>query len=429
MGVITNALKKAFPYFDIGSTLPSVGSGLGSSIAAFLLQASSTTKDPVVTEDDAIKIMAVFACVRVIAFEMSANPIYYMRYDDATKGKYRQYGTKLFDVLRYEPNPEMSANDFKRTMQFQLELWGNAYAEIQRNRIGEIIALWPIPSERVKKKRDTKTGEISYKVQTDDNGTISLEDKSVFHLRGLGDGLTGMRPIALARNALNLAINSEKYGSDFFKNGANASGICTYPEALNDEAYKRFKESFTAEYTGLSQQQKIMFLEEGMKFEQLTIPNDSAQFIETRTYQALEVCRLFGVPPHKIGILDKATFSNIEHQGMDFDRQCILPRTVQWEEEMRRSLLTDTAKKAGDFFKINLDNRYRVSMEAKTDYYNSMKQNGNFSTNDVRELEDMNPISDEQGGNEYFINGNMIPLRVAMQQRMEGGEQNKNVGV
>lgn len=366
-----------------------------------------------VGEDDAIRIMAVYACIRVIASEIAASPVHCLR--TKPDGSKERVNGVLASLLRYEPNPEMTASDFKKTMTLNLELWGNAYAEVVRNRAGDVCGLWPIPAWRVTKKRDDRKN-IYYAVYTEEGTAVTLEDRQMLHLRGLGTGVVGMRFVTLARDALGLAVAAEEYGSNFFNNGALASGIATYPRALSQEALDNFKTSFRESYEGLSNAQRIMFLEEDMKFQQLTIPNDAAQFMETRTFQMHEVCRFFGVPPHKIAILDRATFSNIEHQSMEFDQQCIYPRIIQWEEELRRVLLRREEKEAGYFFKFNLNSRWRVAMATKTAYYTSMRQNGILSANEIRELEDMNPIPKEQGGDDYLINGNMIPITAAARQ-------------
>lgn len=363
-----------------------------------------------VSEEDAIRVMAVYACIRVISAEISASPLHFMRWSKAGKERLEN---RMSNLLRYEPNSEMTASDFKKTMQLNMELWGNAYAEIIRSRAGEVLSLWPIPSWRVTEKRND-AGKLEYHVIVG-KGEVVLPEHKVLHLRSISnDGLAGWRFVELAKNALGLAIATETYGSQFFKYGANASGIVTYPGQLGEDAWTRFKASFKESYEGLTNAQRLIFLEDGMKFEQLTIPNDAAQFSETRTNQMLEICRFYGVPPHKIGILDRATFSNIEQQSMEFDSDCILPRVTQWEEECRRVLLTQSEKDAGYFFKFNLSAKYRVAMGTRTVYYNAMRQNGIMNANEIRDIEDMNPIPKEDGGEAYLVNGNMVPVTTAM---------------
>ncbi|MEG1825444.1 MAG: phage portal protein [Cloacibacillus sp.] len=182
-------------------------------------------------EDDAIKIMAVYACIRVIATEIAASPVQFLK--NTAGGKERVPGC-MAALLRYEPNPEMTASDFKKAMTLNLELWGNAYAEIVRNRAGEVVSLWPIPAWRVTKKRDEKNN-LYYVVMVEGGDAVTLKERQMLHLRTMGSGVTGMSFVVLARDALGLALAAEEYGAKFFKNGALASGIATYPRALSQE--------------------------------------------------------------------------------------------------------------------------------------------------------------------------------------------------
>jgi HK97 family phage portal protein len=302
----------------------------------------------------------------------------------------------------------MSAFDFKRVMQSYVELFGNAHAEVQRNRLGDVVGLWPIPPWLVTKKRDGESRKIYYEVRTPDGPAI-LRDDQVFHLRGIGNGLAGFRPVELAKNAIGLAVATEEFGSKFFANGATSSGIAEYPGKLSKQALDDFKKTFSETYAGLGNAHRILFLEQGLKFHEMTVPNEASQFMETRSFQALEVCRFFGVPPHKIGILDRATFSNIEHQGIEYVTDCIEPRCVQWEQEIRRVLLQGKEQQSC-FAKFNLSTLLRGDVKSRGAYYNMLRQNGVLSANDIRELEDMTPISEDEGGDRYLVNGNMIPM-------------------
>ena len=183
-----------------------------------------------------------------------------------------------------------------------------------------------------------------------------------------------------------------------------------FPGRLTPEALQQFKESFKEKYEGLGNKHRIIFLEQGLKFNQLTIPNDNAQFLETRKYQVEEVARFFGVPPHKIGALDRATFSNIEHQSMEFVQDCIRPRVVNWEQQIRRQLFRAADKKQY-FAEHILEGLLRGDAQSRAAYYRVGRNDGWLSANDIRELENMNPIPPEQGGDEYLINANMVPVR------------------
>lgn len=363
-----------------------------------------------IDENEAVKVAAVYACVNLISNHVGTiNTHLYRR---KGRGKERATEHPLYNVLRWQPNPEMTAMDFKKVMQAYRELWGNAYAEIVRNRRGEVVSLWPIPPDVVEKKR-TESGDLYYVVRTQDGQDVILPEANVFHLRGLGNGIEGSRFIELARGAISLAMATEEYGSKFFEHGASASGIVEHAASLSDEAFNRFKDSFNAGYSGLSNAHRILFLEQGNKFHQLTVPNDNAQFIESRKFQIEEIARLFGVPLHKIAMLDKATNNNIEHQGIEYVQDCLEPRCTQWEQEARRQLL-GKKNQTVMFVKFNLGKLMRGDTKTRAEYYNTMRQNGVMSANDIRESEDMDPIPEEKGGDEYLVNGNMIPITLAM---------------
>ena len=363
-----------------------------------------------IDENEAIKVAAVYACVNLISNHVGTISTHLFK--KKGRGKERAEQHSLYDLLRWQPNTEMTAMDFKKVMQAYRELWGNAYAEIQKNRRGDIVGLWPLPPEAVEKKR-TESGKLYYTVRTPDNKEVFLPQESIFHIRGLGNGVVGCRFIELARGAISLAMATEEYGSKFFENGAAASGIVEYEEKLSDEAFERFKKDFTAGYAGLSNAHRVLFLEQGNKFHQLTIPNDNAQFIESRKFQIEEIARMFGVPLHKIAMLDKSSFNNIEHQAIEYVQDCLEPRCAQWEQEARRVLLTPTERRIM-FVKFNLAKLMRGDSKTRAEYYNTMRQNGVMSANDIREGEDMDPIPEDKGGDEYLVNGNMIPITTAM---------------
>jgi HK97 family phage portal protein len=313
----------------------------------------------------------------------------------------------------------MTAFDFRKTMQVQLELYGNAYANIVYDRAGRVKELWPIPSPYVKVVR-TDAGElVGYEIAVPGDGVKRVAPQEMFHLRGLGDGYVGFKPLQYAREIIGLALATEQYGAEFFANGAVASGIVEIPGRLSPEALEKFKADFRQKYEGLGRQHRILFLEQGLKFHQMTIQNDNAQFLETRKYQVEEVARFFGVPPHKVGALDRATFSNIEHQAMEFVQDCIRPRVVNWEQQVRRQLFRE-ADKGKYFAEFILGGLLRGDAKTRAEYYRVGRNDGWLSANDIRELENMNPIPAEQGGDDYLINGNMVPIRAILQEK--GGQ-------
>ena len=250
----------------------------------------------------------------------------------------------LYTLLHDEPNPEMISFVFRETLMSHLLIWGNAYAQIIRNGKGEVLSLYPLLPNKMSVERDSN-GVLYYVYSryTDENpnmkkmGGIILRQEDVLHIPGLGfDGVVGYSPIALEKSAIGLGIAAEEYGSKFFSNGARPSGILVHPNTVKDPSALRA--SWNAAFTGSANAGKVAVLEENMHFEPLTMPNNEAQFLETRKFQVNEICRIFRVPPHMIGDLDRATFSNIEHQSISFAVHTIRPWLVRIEQAMNRAL-------------------------------------------------------------------------------------------
>ena len=259
-----------------------------------------------ITEDDMLKVSAVYACINLISNTIASLP--FPVYERKERGRERARDHYLYKILQYEPNPEMTSFDFRKFMQYQLELFGNAYANIVRDNAGRAIELWPIPSMNVRPRRNANNQQLIYDVMVPGDTIRTLLEHEILHLRGLGDGLLGYPPLKYAREIAALALAAEGYGAGFFANGAVASGIVEMPGKVSEEAKERFKKSFREQYEGLGNKHRIVFLEEGLKFHQTTVPQDNAQFIETRKYQVEEVARFFAVPPHKIASLDRSTY-------------------------------------------------------------------------------------------------------------------------
>ena len=254
-------------------------------------------------------------------------------------------------------------------------------------------------------------GRLTYTYTTTEGSAVQLNPEDVLHIPGLGfDGIMGYSPIALEKNAIGLGIAAEEYGSKFFQNGARPSGILTHPNTIRDP--KRLRESWNATYGGSSNGAKVAILEENMSFTPISLPNNEAQFLETRKFQVEEICRIFRVPPHLIGDLSRSTFSNIEHQSIDFAMHTIRPWLVRIEQAMNRALFSENEK--GQYYvQFNIDGLMRGDYKSRMEGYAIARQNGWMSANDIRALENMNPIPDEEGGNTYLCNGNLIPVGLA----------------
>ena len=331
----------------------------------------------------------------------------------------------LYFLLHDEPNPEMTSFVFRETMMTHLLLWGNAYSQIIRNGKGEIVALYPLMPDRMAVDRD-KQGRLYYEYTVYDgddvngrNGTdvnatgktVRLQLTDVLHIPGLGfDGLVGYSPIAMAKNAIGLAIAAEEYGSKFYANGAAPSGVLEHPGTLKDPS--RVRESWQSTFGGSGNANKIAVLEEGMKYTPIGISPEQAQFLETRKFQINEIARIFRVPPHMVGDLEKSSFSNIEQQSLEFVKYTLDPWVIRWEQSIQRSLLSRD-EKAVYFVKFNLEGLLRGDYQSRMNGYAIGRQNGWMSANDIRELENLDRIPAEDGGDLYLINGNMLPLKNA----------------
>ena len=298
-----------------------------------------------------------------------------------------------------------------------LLLWGNAYAQIIRNGKGEIIALYPLMPNKMQVDRD-ESGKLYYtytrsegEANTMQGSSVTLEPKDVLHIPGLGfDGLVGYSPIAMAKNAIGLAIATEEFGSKFFANGAAPSGVLEHPGTIKDPT--RVREAWQSQFGGSGNSGKVAVLEEGMKYTPISISPEQAQFLETRKFQINEIARIFRVPPHMVGDLEKSSFSNIEQQSLEFVKYTLDPWVVRWEQSLSRSLLSEDEKKVY-FFKFKLEGLLRGDYQSRMNGYAIARQNGWMSANDIRELEDLDKLTPEQGGDLYLINGNMLPLNQA----------------
>ena len=352
-------------------------------------------------ERTAMQTTAVYACVRILAETIASLPLNIYR--STGNGKEKAIDHQLYYLLHDEPNPEMTSFVFRETLMSHLLLWGNAYAQIIRDGRGKVLALYPLLPDRMTVDRTTE-GQLYFEYRKD-TGYVILRPEDILHIPGLGfDGLVGYSPIAMAKNAIGMAIATEEYGGKFFANGASPGGVLEHPGVVKDPA--RIRESWNAVYQGSSNAHRIAVLEEGMKFQSIGIPPEQAQFLETRKFQTEEICRIFRVPPHLVANLDKATFSNIEHQSISFVVHTIRPWLVRLEQGMNKALLTPSEK--GQYFVgFVVDGLLRGDYASRMQGYAIGIQNGFLSPNDVRTLENMNTI---EHGDIYAMNGNMLKL-------------------
>ena len=315
-----------------------------------------------VTERSAMQMTAVYSCVRVLSEAVAGLPLHLYKYTQ-NGGKEKSIDHPLYFLLHDEPNPEMTSFVFRETLMTHLLLWGNAYAQIIRNGKGEVIALYPLMPNRMTVDR-YENGRLYYKYYRGNDEAIRnkeyevvLSPYDVLHIPGLGfDGLVGYSPIAMAKNAIGLAIATEEYGAKFFANGAAPSGVLEHPGTLKNP--DKVRESWNATFGGSHNANKVAVLEEGMKYTPISISPEQAQFLETRKFQINEIARIFRVPPHMVGDLEKSSFSNIEQQSLEFVKYTLEPWLVRWEQSMARSLLSPSEKREY-FIKFNVDGLLR----------------------------------------------------------------------
>ena len=383
---------------------------------AFTFFLGGSTSGKVVTERSAMQMTAVYSCVRILSEAVAGLPLHLYRYKDGG-GKEKAIDHPLYRLLHDEPNPEMSSFVFRETLMTHLLLWGNAYAQIIRNGKGEIMALYPLMPNKMRVDRD-EHGKLYYEYShssdeagTMKNTTVRLTPYDVLHIPGLGfDGLVGYSPIAMAKNAIGMAIACEEYGAKFFANGAAPSGVLEHPGVIKDP--QKVRDAWQSQFGGSANSNKVAVLEEGMKYTPISISPEQAQFLETRKFQINEIARIFRVPPHMVGDLEKSSFSNIEQQSLEFVKYTLDPWVIRWEQSLSRILFTDEEKKTL-FFKFSVEGLLRGDYQSRMNGYATARQNGWMSANDIRELENMDKIPAEEGGDLYLINGSMLPMQNA----------------
>ena len=362
----------------------------GSSYSFFF---GNTTSGKPVNERTALQMTAVYSCVRILSEAVAGLPLHVYRYDE-NGSKVKALDHPLYRLLHDEPNPEMTSFNFRETLMGHLLLYGNAYAQIIRNGKGEVIGLYPLMPTKMTVDRDNK-GQIYYLYTRgsddspvdDENGQVYLPPEQVLHIPGLGyDGIVGYSPIAMAKNAVGMAIACEEYGAKFFANDAAPGGVLEHPGVLKNP--DKVRESWNKLFRGSANSHQIAVLEEGLKYQPIGISPEQAQFLETRKFQINEIARIFRVPPHMVGDLEKSSFSNIEQQSLEFVKYTLEP----W------------------LMRFNVEGLLRGDYASRMNGYAVARQNGWMSANDIRELENLDRIPAEEGGDLYLVNGSMTKL-------------------
>ena len=371
-----------------------------------------------VDELRAMQTSAVYACVRVLSETVASLPLVLHRREKDKNDKAIEH--PLYEVLHDMPNNEMTSFCFREVMMTSLLLYGNAYARIIKDKAGHVKELWYLLPQNMEVERDSNTKKIKYTYSDEiTSKTYVYKPEQIFHVMGLGyDGIKGLSPIDQAREAIGLALATEEYGARFFGNGARPGGVLEHPGTIKDP--EKLRDSWNKVYQGTKNSNKVAVLEEGMKYHEIGMSPEQSQFLQTRKYQLNEICRIFRVPPHLVCDLERSTFSNIEHQSIDFVTHTIRPWLVRFEQAIYKSLLSEQERLIY-YAKFNVDGLLRGDFATRMQGYATARQNGWMSINEIRSLEEMNPISEEQGGNAYLVNGNMVDASQPQQKNL-GGE-------
>ena len=367
-----------------------------------------------VDEKSAMQIATVYACVRLLAESVAQLPLHLYKVSEPD-GQEKALDHPLYKVLYREPNPEMTSFSFWEAEMTHLLLWGNAYAQIVRDGRNGILGLYPLLPENVEIDRDDG-GELYYiyhaytdEVPGEKNKDIIFRREEILHIPGLSfNGLVGFSPIAMMKNSLGTTMAVEKYGSAFFKNGAQPAGVLEHPGVLKDP--QKIRDNWVNAYGGPGNAHKVAVLEEGMAYKPISLPPEDSQFLSTREFGVEEICRIFRVPPHMVQDLKRATFSNIEHQAIDYVVHTLDPWLVRIEKAIVKDLLLEEEKDSY-FPKFNVDGLLRGDYKSRMDGYSVGISTGIISPNEARRKENMPPLAEDDGGDYHIVNGTFIKLR------------------
>ena len=356
---------------------------------------------PVVTPLRAVQTSAVYACVRVLAESIASLPLHiYKRGNDGEIIKADEIDE--YNLLHSKPNRYQNSYIWREQAMFQAALWGKSICTIERDEDGRALAIYPVPAwEATPELVEVDGGFIKkWNIRGE-----TIFDKDVLHVPAPGwDGIDGRSPISLHRATLGMSLSAEEYGAKFYRKGTRLSGVLETPNKLDDDAANRLRKSWDATYAGTGNTGKVAVLEQGLHFEPMSIPLTDAQFIETRKFQIADIARIFRVPPHMVGDLSHATFSNIEQQSIEFVQHTMLPWIARWEQELNRKILFNDPQY---FAKLNIAGLMRGDMSSRFSAYAIGRQWGWLSANDIRELEDQSPVP---GGDVYLTPLNMLPM-------------------
>lgn len=356
-----------------------------------LLGGARTTSGEVVNERTAFLNSNVYTCVNIRGDDIAKLPIHVFKKKSGKDGKAqieRDQDHPVARLLYLQSNPLMTAFVWKRLMEIHVDLWGNAYSWIEFDEWGYPAALWPLDPSATRVDIDPATGEVWYVTNVRGKG-YKLPPSAVLHIKASSlDGLKGMSPIAVLREEIGVQQASNKFLGSFYQNGTTTRGIVKHPGAeLSKDAKKKVREEWEMANSGMPNAFKVAVLQAGWDFQELGMPLKDAQFIETKKFGILEVAKVYKIPAHKLNQLDRATFSNIEQQSMDYVKNTLLPIATNWEQEIVVKLFTLKEQKKY-YVKFNLAAELRGDSQARANFYKTMIEAGVMTMNEARALEE-----------------------------------------
>lgn len=351
-----------------------------------------------VDENSSLTNPTVWTCVRVISEAYASMPQHVYR-RTAGGGKEIARNHYLYPVLHDQANPELTAFNYRELAQAHLCTWGNHYSLIEWDQAQRVKALYPLPPDRIKVKRENATSRRTYAYRQNNGTWAPVAEEFVFHVPGLGyDGIQGYSPIAMQRQTIGAANAVAEFGARFFGNGVRSSGFLKLPTTLTKEAGERLIASFSEKYSGLTNAHRTILLEGGLDFVPNSVPPEDAQFLETKKHSRSEIAGMFRVPPHMVGDLDKATFSNIEQQALEFVTFTMVPWLARWEAAIESALLTAQGR-AAYFVESDANGLMRGDAASRAAFYGLGINAGWLKPNEARMKENLNT---EAAGDVYF---------------------------
>ena len=381
-----------------------------------------------VTPENSLRISGWYSCVRIISSNIAKTPL--ITYRRLEVGKERAINHPCYRVLHDQPNPWMTPMEYFKACQAHLLGWGNSFSMVERDGAGRVVALWPLHPTRVRMQIVTEQGRIWYYYRQENGSEQQLAMEDVLHVRGLSsDGILGYSPVDLMREAIGLAKIEEEYRARFFKNDGRPGGIVEYPGQMSEDGYRRFKADWQETYTGLGNKFKIGFLEQGLKWHDVGVPPDVAQFIEGRKFQVEELARITGVPLVLLQSTEKSTSwgTGIDSIKQAFLENCLLDWFTEWAQRVNLTLFTERERKSY-FAEHELKNFLRGAPKTEAEVLQIERRNGVINVDEWRAITNRNPLPNGLG-QKYIVEGNMTTLdKVGEDPKPDGGDQTSTEG-